>query len=179
MRDLPQDFLLSIFDYNPETGVLTRKKRPIEHFSSKRTFDMYNNKHAGETVKQINDQGYVIAIINGKQYRAHRIAWIMTFGPINDKKIDHINGNRSDNRISNLRACTHTENLRNMRKTQNELPLGVYYDKSRNSYKASIGLGVKGKTQYKRFKTIDDAVAWRSERMFELGYFHLHGRRGA
>ncbi len=173
MRDLPQDFLLSIFDYNPETGVLTRKKRPIEHFSSKRTFDMYNNKHAGKIVKQINDQGYVIAIINGKQYRAHRVIWIMQNGPLDDKYIDHLNGNRSDNRIENLRACTHQENQRNLHKNKIGLPVGVYFDKERQSYKASVG------DKSKRFKSLCDAVAWRDDYTKLLGYHENHGKKGA
>lgn len=91
--------------------------------------------------------------------------------------IDHINGVTDDNRLDNLRICSHRQNLRNMKKKDTELPLGVYFDKSRGTYKASVGLGEKGKAVFKRFKSVDDAVLWRNSMTKELGYHDFHGKK--
>lgn len=177
MKYPSQDYLKSIFTYCKETGILTRKTRPREHFSCDRTFNIYNLKFAGTAVSTKNELGYVIAIIDKKQYRAHRVAWIMEFGDVDGYVIDHINGVTDDNRLDNLRLCSHSQNLRNMKKKDAELPLGVYFDKSRGAYKASFGLGEKGKAIFKRFKSVDDAVLWRDSITKELGYHDLHGKK--
>ena len=181
MTDLSQEFLQSIFDYCKETGILTRKVRPREHFKQDRTFNSYNEVYAGTVVSTFNDQGYLLAMVNKKPYRAHRVAWIIVNGAIPDSfVIDHINGIKDDNRISNLRCCSHKQNLRNMfgKEKSNGLPLGVYYDKSRGSYYASVGLGVKGKAARKRFLKPDDAIRWRDEQTALLKYAVSHGKKG-
>jgi hypothetical protein len=178
MKYPSQEYLKSIFTYCKNTGVLTRKIRPIEHFSSKRTFDFYNSKYANTEVSAKNAEGYLIAVINKKIYRAHRVVWIMEFGALDDSLIvDHVNGIIDDNRISNLRVCRHVENMRNMKKKKTDLPLGVYFDKARGSYRASVGLGKLGKVISKRFKNLDDAVLWRDAATKELGYHNLHGKK--
>jgi len=60
--------------------------------------------------------GYVCLKIQGKMYKAHRLAWAFTHGHFPEKHIDHINGNPSDNRIVNLREATRSLNLQNLRK---------------------------------------------------------------
>lgn len=181
MTDLSQEFLQSIFDYCEETGVLTRKERPRDHFTSDRTFFMYNDMYAGSVVSAYTDQGYLVARLGKKLHRAHRVAWIIVNGEIPEGLvIDHINGIRDDNRISNLRCCSHKQNLRNMfgKEKINGLPLGVYYDKSRNCYSASVGLGEKGKAIKKRFSTVSEASAWRDSHTKSLNYDDSHGKKG-
>lgn len=180
MKYPSQQFLLSVFNYCSETGVLTRKIRPREHFSCDRTFDIYNRLYAGKDVTAKNELGYLLATINKKHYRAHRVIWIMRNGDIPEGLvIDHINGIVDDNRMSNLRAVTPTQNKRNTYGKGKQLPLGVYFDKSRGSYKASIGLGLDGKHKFKRFKTVEDAAAWRDDMIKLLGYDETHGKKGA
>lgn len=178
MKYPSQDYLKSIFSYCKETGILTRKPRPREHFSSDRTFNMYNDIYAGYSVSAKNELGYLLAIINKKPYRAHRIVWIMEFGDIQEGMVvDHINGIIDDNRLENLRICSHCQNLRNMKKKKSKLPLGVYFDKARNAYQASVGLGEAGKSIRKRFKNIEDAILWRESEIKSLGYHELHGKK--
>lgn len=57
--------------------------------------------------------GYIYIALNHKKYLAHRLAWLYVYGawPLNE--IDHINGDRSDNRIENLRLATSTQNKHN------------------------------------------------------------------
>ena len=178
MKYPSQDYLKSIFTYCKKSGILTRKPRPRDHFSSDRTFNIYNSVYANSPVSAKNEQGYLIAIISKRQYRAHRIIWIMEFGYIDDDMVvDHINGVVDDNRIDNLRVCSRAENVRNMKKKKKDLPIGVYFDKSRGTYKASIGLGKSERKAAKRFKNADDAIAWRERMLKELGYHVLHGKK--
>ena len=70
--------------------------------------------------------GYVVIKINGSAFRAHRLAWFLSY---NDQPhtIDHINGDKQDNRLSNLRNVSASENAKNHGKSRNNsgLPCGV------------------------------------------------------
>jgi len=92
----PLEVLQKKFDYDPETGTLTR--RPT-----------------GKTVGHPTERGWLRVKINNTDYRVHRIVWKMYYGedPPVGLEIDHINRNKVDNRISNLRVVTHKENLAN------------------------------------------------------------------
>lgn len=57
--------------------------------------------------------GYIKIMVDKKQQYAHRIAWSLTHGSKPNEQIDHINGCRTDNRLSNLRLATHAENCQN------------------------------------------------------------------
>lgn len=112
-------------DYEPETGRLIWKicGRP---------------SHQGREAGFINSSGYRAIKLGSVRHMAHRIAWYIYTGqqPI---FIDHINGNRSDNRIMNLRSVTHAENMRNRGRTKrrkHDLPEGVHRSKKR--YMAQI-----------------------------------------
>ena len=71
-------------------------------------------------VKECDDgKGYHVITLNGKQYRLHRVIatqWIPNDDPANKTQIDHINHDRSDNRLENLRWCTPSENMKNRSK---------------------------------------------------------------
>lgn len=90
----------------------------------------------------INHKGYRMVGISGKQYRAHRIVLAMEHGrwPPEDLVVDHIDGDRDNNRISNLRLCTHSENQHNRDIPSNNSTglLGVSYDKEDRNWRASI-----------------------------------------
>lgn len=60
--------------------------------------------------------GYVLVRIDGHLYRAHRLIWLMVHGEMPMRDIDHINGDRADNRLVNLRVVTRGENLQNLRR---------------------------------------------------------------
>ena len=132
--------------YNPETGEFTYLK------SNKRRL-------VGGKVGSLRTDGYYEVTINYSRYRLHRLAWFLTYGTMPSKHIDHINGNRSDNRIANLREATVSENLQNQKKatTRNKLGvLGVSYKKG--AYEPKIR--VNGKDLYLgRFQSIKEASA--------------------
>jgi len=95
--------LRQMLDYNPETGVLTWRK--CEFFSNARNAQ-FGGKLAGG--KEVN--GYISIGLNGRWYKAHRLAWFYMTDEWPDDQIDHKNGIRNDNRWINLRIATNQEN---------------------------------------------------------------------
>ena len=71
------------------------------------------NKHAGKEAGQLTKDGYVRLNINGKKMLAHRLAWWFVHGEMPDKIIDHIDRDKTNNAISNLRAVSANENAQN------------------------------------------------------------------
>lgn len=80
--------------------------------------------------------------IDGKtnKFKAHRLAWLYVYGVWPDKNIDHIDRNKLNNRISNLREATQQENMRNYTKQQNKSSryLGVSWHKKHKKWTAKI-----------------------------------------
>lgn len=114
--DLTPELVRSFLSYDRETGHFTWVKRPGKRVS------------VGDIAGGLN-RGYIHIAICGKQYRAHRLAWFVEHGHWPDGEIDHINGNRSDNRIANLRVVdgkTNTQNRRTPMKRNKLGVLGVY-----------------------------------------------------
>lgn len=120
--------------YNPETGVFTRTKNSYRL----RVGDVVKGKSAS----------YISICVNNVSYYAHRLAWLYMTGEIPKGMIDHINGNRLDNRICNLRDVSNTENIHNQTRAHscNKTGfLGVSFDKNANKYRAMIKLDGKNK----------------------------------
>lgn len=94
--------LREVLNYNPETGEFTWRTRHVKK--------VWPGKKAGYFVR-----GYGRISVDGKKMWMHRIAWAMHYGehPPEGMVIDHINRDRGDNRISNLRLVPHHENTWN------------------------------------------------------------------
>jgi len=104
-KPLPsQAELQHLFNYDPETGLFYWKNPPKP-----------NHKRLLGKVAGNLDKGYINIKVNKKLWRAHRLAWMFIYGkdPA-DKQIDHINNNKSDNRINNLRLVTNSQNQMNL-----------------------------------------------------------------
>lgn len=105
---------LEYFNYERETGLLKFKERSSAEFSAPRYSD--HLKRIGQVAGSIESQGYRHVQMDGHTYKAHRIIWLMVHGEWVEYpafEIDHINGDRSDNRLSNLRKVTKSGNQRN------------------------------------------------------------------
>jgi hypothetical protein len=107
--------LQSLYNYSAETGEFVRLTSAGGYIK---------NTIAGST----DTYGYRQLSIDWKKVLAHRLAWLFVYGALPDGEIDHINGNRSDNRIINLRLSSrsvNTQNIRLARKTSITGVLGV------------------------------------------------------
>jgi hypothetical protein len=172
------EFLREILEYDPDLGILTWKFRPREMFPSDGSFKTWNKRFSGvhalccKTV-----QGYLHGRILGVGFFAHRVAWAIHHGKWPDGEIDHRNGNRQDNSISNLQEASPTENRRNMRLRSDNTSgaCGVYWDKDLQKWRAAIG--VSGRSVYIGvYEEKNDAINARLSFQNNLGFSKRHGR---
>ena len=100
--------LRELLHYDPETGVFTRLKASG------------GGEPAGSIAGWLDKStGYVRCNLDGICYRVHRLAWLYMTGEWPADQIDHINGERADNRFANLREATNAQNVQNRRKQRN------------------------------------------------------------
>jgi hypothetical protein len=107
MEKISHDELLHILRYEKDTGLFFwNTPRP--------------KIRVGQQAGYLHHKGYINLEINGKHYTAHRLAWFYCTGNWPKDQIDHINCNKSDNRIENLREATNGQNHANT-KSKNKL----------------------------------------------------------
>lgn len=116
------EILRSLFSYDEEAGILYRKPQPNRPKN-------WNSLWAGKPCGHSTPRGYIQVGIGHKSYLAHRLIWKLVHGeePV---EVDHIDGDTTNNRLSNLRNASVTGNVRN-RSTRvgKDLPLGVFRDR--------------------------------------------------
>lgn len=139
--------LRELLTYDPETGRLYWRERPIELFaesekrSKEATRKAWNNQFKDkEAFTTTMRSGYKQGAVFNRLLFAHRVAWAIHHGKWPEDQIDHINGCRSDNRIINLRGASNAENSRNQRlKSSNTSGFkGVSYISARSKWQAQI-----------------------------------------
>jgi len=135
-----------LFDYDPATGSF--------HWRVTSS----NRAPAGSKAGAKGANGYIYIRFDGKMVLAHRLAWFHIHGVWPKDLIDHINGNRADNRLQNLREASLSQNAANgkVRSTNSSGIAGVSWDKSKNGWVASIT--VDGRQIKRRFKNLQDAI---------------------
>lgn len=142
---ITQDYLKSQLNYCMETGKFTRNMRT-------RKFKQ------GAECGTLRSSGYVIISIDRVLYRAHRLAWLYVTGEWPSDEMDHVNGDRSDNRFVNLRVCNRSQNGFNkgVRRDSGVGVKNVLYYKDWGKY--CVRIRVSGKDyNYGPFSSIDEA----------------------
>ena len=175
-RPLPTpETLRQLLDYDPATGLLTWKERPLSFFSGSnekvrvRGWKIWNAKYPGK-IAGVLTNGYVSVKIFDRMHLSHRIIWAMVYGIWPDQ-IDHINGQPSDNRLSNLRSVSQQINQRNQRrhKTNTSGRTGVAWNRFRGCWVAYIRIGKR--TKYLGgYQSFDAAVSARMVAEEEYGF---------
>lgn len=152
--------LKELFSYARSTGLFTR----LTSYKGK-------NFEAGEIAGCLSDKGYVMISVDGKQYRAHHLAWVYVHG-IWPVKLDHKNRKRADNRFRNLRESTQQQQLWNQSKRACNTSgvKGVCFDKATGMWMAQFRNGsIKYKKRFpskQQAKVAYDAVAKLSAKEF-------------
>jgi hypothetical protein len=170
-----------LLGYDPETGILRWKPRPLSSFPNVRIAKSWNAKHAGKVAGSVTASTARYkrkqVWLKTKAYYAHRVAWLITHGEWPAGQIDHINGDATDNRIANLRVVDHTTNMRNTRlpKGNTSGVIGVSWRKDTNKWGARIQVNGKYRS-LGYFTDFDDAVAARKAAEVVHGYHPNHGR---
>jgi hypothetical protein len=161
--------------YDANTGIFKWLPRPVGGRDSTR----WNNRYAYKECGFIDDLGYrrIKFRIPGFHFaniRAHRLAWFIVYNALPKHEIDHINHDRLDNRICNLRDSTKAENAKNasLSKLNTSGHSGVIFFNKK--WRVQIGFNRK-RYHFGPFEKIDDAVVVAKEFRQICGFHENHG----
>lgn len=146
--NLTYEYVSSILDYDPESGLFFWKKQTS------------SSVLAGSLAGCLAKNGYWVIRIDGVQYKAHRLAFFIFYKKYPKKQIDHINRNKIDNRIINLReACPSQQSINKFPKSISKKSnhRGVSWFKRTKKWKVTISLYGK-RTHLGYFKNLEDAI---------------------
>jgi hypothetical protein len=169
--------LRQLLEYDPETGVLKWLRRPPEMFVTEAYCKSWNTKYAGKAAGTLdNSNGYMVFKINDRKVRAHRVVLALTTGVWPDV-VDHLNGDRADNRLANLSSGSQSDNIKNSAKRSNNTTgiTGVYWNTFIKKWGASIkanGVSI----WLGRYDDFDCAVSARRDAEKTYGFSERHGK---
>jgi hypothetical protein len=147
---LSAERLREVLDYDQETGIFTWKLPTSDRLKAGKVAGVLRGGHK-----------YPRITVDYQTHGAHRLAWLHVHGVWPSGEIDHVNGDRSDNRIANLRDVPSFVNMQNQRRAHSRSAsglLGAWFDKRTGRWAASIS--VRGKRRFLgRFSTAEDAHA--------------------
>jgi hypothetical protein len=112
----PVEVLRQLLQYDPCTGFLSWKHRPQKFCKTSQEYKRWNKANSGKKINTKDTTGYSIVTIFNRQYKQHRVCWAMHYGTEPSEFIDHINGDKGDNRLENLRIVSARGNARNRKR---------------------------------------------------------------
>jgi hypothetical protein len=164
--------LREVLDYAPVAGIFTWKPRP--------GLSTFNANRAGKVATgNVDEKGYVRIEIDGKRYRAHRLAYLWMNGEWPNASIDHKDRNKADNRWDKLRLANPSQQAANQGLSRRNKSgcKGVYWDKERGVWRAIIEVNGRERN-LGRFRDFEKAVAARRDAETRIfGEFAHHARR--
>lgn len=134
MSDITQSTLRDILSYDPETGIFTWR-------TDRTAGDGALRRPAGSTAGYKLATGYVLIHLGRSRYLAHRLAWLYVYGTMPSCIMDHADRDRSNNRISNLRLCSKSQNGANSTKRSGRAESalkGAYFRADRNKWRSNL-----------------------------------------
>jgi len=140
ITDITADYARQLLNYNPETGRLRRVL----------TSGQLSNRYADSQKRN----GYRYVKLKGRRYAAHQLVWLLHYGVAPCGIVDHVNRDRQDNRVTNLRVVTAAENAQNA---------GI---------RADNASGYRGVCWHKRTKTWQVRIRAQGEHKF-VGHFRV------
>lgn len=163
---ISQEELKKVIHYNKNTGIFKWKNIKSDKIKKGDVAGCKENKY-----------GYWLIRIKGILYRSHRLAWLYVYGKFPEKDIDHINHDRTDNRIKNLRSVNRSENMKNgnVRKDNKSGTIGVCWSTSRKKWRAVIMTDKKYK-HIGYFRKKNDAILARLKEEKINNYHKNHGK---
>lgn len=173
---LAQSELIETFVYIPETGKLYWKERPRNKCANEQAWRSWNTRFAyREAFTALDKKGYKVGAIYNKLYKAHRIIWVMIYGYEPDQ-IDHDDGNKSNNRLTNLRDVSNSENHKNMgiQKSNSSGIVGVNWSEKQNKWRCRIHVD-GSEINLGHYAEFAEAVKIRKLAEIEHGFHLNHG----
>ena len=154
--DLTAERVRQLFSYDSDTGLLTWR----------------TGQRAGAVAGTRVAPGYIRITIDREIYSAHRLVWVYVHGRWPREHIDHINGQRDDNRLLNLREASHAQNCQNaMRRRDNSSGhKGVSWHRQRQKWQAQIAANGR-RWHLGTFETAEEAGA-----AYRSAAIRLHGK---
>lgn len=152
-----------LFDYDSSTGKLFWKVvLPRQHYATDRGWSIVNTRYAGKEACNVNKSTLYLQVVFDKRlYQVHRVIWLMHCGQWPSSQIDHLNRDRQDNRISNLRAVTHAENMLNRSDNTSGHP-NIHFRSNRPTRPWLVMIKTNGVAlPQKTFAELGDAIAHR------------------
>lgn len=176
-NDLTADRAAELLEYDTETGALFWKHRQESEFPSIRVAASWNTKNAGKEAGWVGRDGYRRITLGNRSHLAHRIIWLMVYGDWPEDQVDHIDQDRLNNCLSNLRSVSNAENAKNRSLPTNNVSgvIGVSLSVESGKWRAEIK--VHGRKHYLgTFNSKQDAVAARLAAAVKFKFSPNHGR---
>lgn len=182
-KKLPSARLLRrLIEYNPQTGEMWWKERPVWMFSEGKhgrevLASVWNGRYAGKPAGTSKGNGYLGTSIFKNGFYLHRIAFAISRGRAPLEFIDHINGDKTDNRIANLRDVSPQTNMRNVKRQKNNTSgyQGVRWHPVDRNWQALIKVSGR-QIHLGSFASKPGAIAARKAAERRFGFHPNHGR---
>lgn len=172
---LTAEYLRKRLRYDVKTGKLFWREAAQEYFKLRRIHLAWNTRFAGKEVGAKLNNGYLYININKNILLVHRVIWTMVYGYW-PNQVDHINHNRTDNKLENLREVDASGNAQNtsLPKDNTSGRIGVYWFKERNVWYSRIKVGSRN-YHLGYFKDKAEAIAARENAERRFGFHLNHG----